>query len=160
MPILESYLQNKYKDIDREQSSFLEHKSIFIGFIDSSTEKIQDFFKEHISIINTKTLGLKQLLRIAIDELNNSGYELELAYAPRITKRRGSLFHSDVEITRGEIVDVYDETLAMAAILMLLALRDLGLDIGAIAVRTNGFRDLRRVCGPKVRDGTGLPFVV
>jgi hypothetical protein len=154
MPILESYLRELYRD--REQHSFLEEKGAFLKLIDSSTDMIKELCKKHVTIKGSKALGLKNLLRIAIGELNNSGYEIDLSYADRITDRRGSLFHSDVEITRGELIDVYDETLAMAAMLMLLALRDLGLDIGVIAVRNNAFTDLRRICGPTVRGGRGF----
>ena len=158
MPVLENYLRQKYKD--KEQESFLERKSQFFKIVDCSTEEIREFCKRHVSIRESKSLGLKNVLAMAIEELNQSGYDIDLGFADRVNGRRGSLFHSDVEIGEGEILDVYDETLAMAAMLMLLAMRDLGLDIGAIAVRPNAFRDLRRVCGPKLSGGRDFPLEV
>jgi ApeA N-terminal domain 1 len=157
-PILESYLRKRYKD--DEQASYLELKGLFFKLIDSSGEAIQEFCKRHISIRESKALGLKNLLELAIEELNKSGYEIDSGFAGRINDRRGSLFHSDIEIAEGQILDVYDETLAMAAMLMLLAMRDLGLDISAIASRPNAFRDLRRICGPKFGNMNSLPNVV
>lgn len=147
MPVLEGYLRSRYKH--EKQESFIQHKDAFLRLIDSCDDTMKNFCNKHVQIKDRKPSGLKTILRQAIDEVNSCGYEIGTDFADRINTRRGSLFHSSMEISEAEIIDVYEETLVIASILMLLAMRDLGLDIRSIAKRYNAFTDLRRVCGPR-----------
>ena len=144
-PVLEYYLQQKYKNA--EQASYLNVRDRFFEYVDASDDQqLMDFSKKHLKVVGQKSLSLKELLVMAIAELNSEGFSIEAEMAARINLRRGSLFHSPGDVNDLNITDIYDETLAMAAILMLLTFKQLGLSLSEISKRVNAFTDLRRVC--------------
>ncbi len=144
-PVLEYYLQQKYKNA--EQDSYLNVRDRFFEYVDASDDQqLMDFSKKHLKVVGQKSLSLKELLVMAIAELNSEGFSIEAEMAARINLRRGSLFHSPGDVNDLNITDIYDETLAMAAILMLLTFKQLGLSLSEISKRVNAFTDLRRVC--------------
>ena len=149
--MLEHYLRKRYRS--EEETTYIAQRDKFFQFIhEASDPDLVEFCKKHLSVVNNKSPGLKAFILKAMEEISKLGFRIETDFAEKINKRRGQLLHSLATVDDFNILDIYDETLVMAAILTLLTLKDFGADISKMAERPNSLTDLRRVVGKRARE--------
>lgn len=158
MPVIDSYVQSRYKT--GEEKSYIEAQADFFAWVDSSpSEGVREFPKKHISIKNSKSPGLKTLLLRAIDHVNEKGFRFDPDLAARIQDRRGKLFHAAPQMAEDDVLKFYIEVRAIAGLLLLHTIEDLGIDIAYLADRYHALDDLRPFMQPQKRaqDSAGQP---
>ena len=142
MPVLESYVQKRYKT--GEEESYIQSQVEFFAWIDSSSsEAVREFPRKHVSIKNSKAPSLKTLLTRAIDFCNQKGFCFDIELADRIQKRRGKLFHAAPQISKDDVLSFSLEVRAVTGLLLLHTLDDIGIDIAYLANRYHALGDLR-----------------
>ncbi|MBB3952368.1 hypothetical protein GGQ76_003682 [Aureimonas jatrophae] len=151
MPVIDSYVQGRYKTGD--ETSYIDAQSEFFAWIESSTsEPVREFPKKHISIKNSKAPGLKTLLLRAIEHVNGKGFCFDPELATRIQDRRGKLFHAAPQMAKDEVLKFYIEVRAIAGLLLLHTIEDLGINIEYLAHRYHALGDLQPFMQPPKRD--------
>jgi hypothetical protein len=141
MPAFEAYLKARYTETD--ETEYLEQRDAFFAWVDQAPDAaIGEFSKKHLKEVNTKAPSLQILISRAIDAMNAKGFVFPAGLARRITKRRGSLFHSVASFEVGEARTFYEEVRAAVGLLMLHTYEDLGIDVSYLSTEY-GVKELR-----------------
>jgi hypothetical protein len=140
MPIFEEYVKAKYQ-LPPERS-YVQLEADFFAYVDASDDPdIIEFSKKHLEVKNRKSPSLPTLIGRALNELNAAGFKFDAKLASRIAKRRATMFHSAPLMSDDGVQAFYMETRAVTAALMLLTLRDLGVDISQLSQAYHAMND-------------------
>ncbi|WEK03887.1 MAG: hypothetical protein P0Y65_17090 [Candidatus Devosia phytovorans] len=159
MPVLEEYLLNRYKTGDEQ--SYLDLRQEFFDWIEASPNKnLAEFSRKHVKVVEQKAPGLATLIERAIDDVNRSNFAFPRLLAKRIQNRRGKVFHSAPSMTADEARKFYAEVRAATGLLLLLTLKDLGIDIATLSDRYFALWDLQGFFRPQDSAETAEPSAV
>jgi hypothetical protein len=127
MPVFEAYLKAHFKK--GEEQSYIAHRDAFFAYVeDSNDPEITEFARKHLTVQKKKDPSLPTLIGRAIDLLNSDGFAFEPSLAKKIAARRVALFHAPLKGDDDDMQAFNLETLAVTFMLMLLTLRDLGIE--------------------------------
>lgn len=128
MPVFEELLQAEFKSGDEE--GYLNFEKAFFEYVEGSKDQdLVNFSRKHLRVVDRKSPGLPTLIERAMNVLNDAGFEFSMELAKRINKRRATMFHSSIVMSDKDVTAFYEETSAVTAMLMLLTLRNLGVDL-------------------------------
>lgn len=142
MPALEQHLQARFKT--GEEVSYEQLRTDFFKWIEESPDPdLMEFCRKHVKVVGEKSPGLSTLIERAIDVVNAAGFAFPRDMGRRIQRRRGSVFHSVPSMTADDARAFFAEVRAATGLLMLLTLKDLGIDIAVLADRYFAMYDLQ-----------------
>lgn len=140
IPVLEKCVKAKYQSAS--ERSYIQAEIDFFAYIDASGDpELINFSKKHVEVKKRKSPSLPTLLARAFDDLNSAGFRFDAELAPRIARRRAAMFHSAPLMSDDDVQAFYLETRAATTALMLLTLRDLGVDISHLPEAYNAMSD-------------------
>lgn len=140
MPVLEEYLKANFKS--EEEASYLASEEAFFAYVDASDDpSIKEFSRKHIEVKKKKAPALATLIGRALAVLNQDGFAFEEGLAKRIAQRRATMFHSSPMMDEADVKKFYEESTATTAMLMLLTLRDLGVDLRPLSQHFHALGD-------------------